>query len=107
MGDVEQVPGIGPKKGALLRRLGCASLESLCDADGDELYQRAQIEEGRPLARCVLYAFRCAVAYAADDHPDPDAYRWWFFTDESLGSGPDAERARLDRRPMRSKCRLP
>lgn len=35
------------------------------------------------LDKCVLYAFRCAVAYAKDPNPNPENYRWWYFCDDN------------------------
>lgn len=82
MSDLRTVPGIGAKKEQELMDLGYDSLESLKDADPDELYFRACVHEGWQLDKCVLYAFRCAVAYAKDPAPNPDEYRWWYFCDE-------------------------
>lgn len=81
MSDLRNVPGIGAKKEAKLIELGYPTLEALKDADPDELYLRASLNEGRTLDKCVLYAFRCAVAYAKDSAPDPNKYRWWYFCD--------------------------
>lgn len=83
--DLTDVPGIGAKKAALLQGLGYGSLAELRTADADDLYMQAQLSEGRGLDKCVLYAFRCAVAYANDPHPNPDEHRWWFFCDEGKG----------------------
>lgn len=82
MSDLRNVPGIGAKKEEELIELGYDSLEKLKHADPDELYFQACIRQNQQLDKCVLYAFRCAVAYAKDPVPDPDQYRWWFFTDE-------------------------
>lgn len=76
------VPGIGAKKAALLERLGHEDLASLRGTNADDLYEKAQLQEGRPLDKCVLYAFRCAVAYVQDPHPNPDENRWWYFCDK-------------------------
>lgn len=83
MGDLQKVPGIGVKKEKLLTELGYASLSELKEADADELYLRACVKEGWQLDKCVLYAFRCAVAYANDSEPDSSRYRWWYFTDKA------------------------
>lgn len=80
--DLTDVPGIGAKKAALLTSIGHGDLASLRGANADDLYAQAQFEAGRPLDKCVLYAFRCAVAYAEDPHPNPDEYRWWHFCDK-------------------------
>lgn len=85
MTDLTDVPGIGAKKAGLLEGLGYPDLASLRGADADDLYIQAQLSEGKALDKCVLYAFRCAVAYAEDPEPNPDEYRWWFFCDEGKG----------------------
>lgn len=82
MSDLRLVPGIGAKKEKELMELGYDSLEALKDADPDDLYIRACVNEGWQLDKCVLYAFRCAVAFAKDPAPDPEKYRWWYFCDE-------------------------
>ena len=82
MSDLRLVPGIGAKKEEELMELGYHSLAELKDADPDELYFAACTKKGWQLDKCVLYAFRCAVAYAKDPAPDPRDYRWWFFCDE-------------------------
>lgn len=56
------------------------------NADPDELYVRASLKQGAPLDKCVLYAFRCAVAFAKDPAPNPDNYRWWYYCDENSKS---------------------
>ena len=82
MSDLRLVPGIGAKKEEELMELGYHSLAELKHADPDELYFAACVKKGWQLDKCVLYAFRCAVAFAKDPAPDPDDYRWWYFCDE-------------------------
>ena len=84
MSDLRQVPGIGAKKEQELIELGYDSLEKLKDADPDELYFAACVKQGWQLDKCVLYAFRCAVAFAKDPAPNPDEYRWWHFCDKDI-----------------------
>lgn len=86
MGDLRMVPGIGAKKEKELIELGYGSLEALKNADPDELYVKACLKEGWQLDKCVLYAFRCAVAFAKNPAPNPDNYRWWYFCDENSKS---------------------
>lgn len=85
MSDLRNVPGIGAKKEQELIALGYDSLASLKDADPDELYTQACLLQNEQLDKCVLYAFRCAVAYAKDPAPNPDQYRWWYFCDDNKG----------------------
>ena len=82
MSDLRNVPGIGAKKEQELIALGYDSLSKLKDADPDELYTRACLMQNEQLDKCVLYAFRCAVAFAKDPAPNPNEYRWWYFTDD-------------------------
>ena len=82
MTDLRLVPGIRAKKEKELIEMGYDSLEKLKDADPDELYFQACAKANRQLDKCVLYAFRCAVAYAKDPAPNPDNYRWWYFCDK-------------------------
>lgn len=82
MSDLRNVPGIGAKKEAELIALGYPTLDAIKDADPDDLYLRASLNAGETLDKCVLYAFRCAVAYANDPAPDPAKYRWWYFCDK-------------------------
>lgn len=82
MSDLTNVPGIGTKKERVLIDLGYDSLAAMKDADPEELYTKACLLKTEQLDKCVLYAFRCAVAYAKDPNPDPEKYRWWYFTDE-------------------------
>lgn len=64
--------------------LGYDSLGALKNADPDELYFQACVKKGWQLDKCVLYAFRCAVAFANDPCPEPEKYRWWNFTDDKI-----------------------
>ena len=82
MSDLRSVPGIGAKKEQDLMEVGYDSLESLKNADPDELYYEMCERKGERLDKCVLYAIRCAVAFAEDPEPNPDDYRWWYFCDE-------------------------
>ena len=82
MSDLRNVPGIGVEKEQELIALGYDSLAKLKDADPDELYIQACLMQNEQLDKCVLYAFRCAVAYAKDPAPNPAQYRWWYFCDD-------------------------
>ena len=86
MSDLRLVPGIGAKKEQELAKLGYSSLEELKNADPDELFIKACAKQGVQLDKCVLYAFRCAVAFANDPAPNPEEYRWWYFCDENRKS---------------------
>ncbi|MBF0551728.1 MAG: pathogenicity locus, partial [Deltaproteobacteria bacterium] len=60
---LQQIPGVGQSIARDLWRLGIRSLFQLRDQDPEELYARLCALQGRPLDRCLLYVFRCAVYY--------------------------------------------
>ena len=82
MSELRNIPGVGTKTEQTLIALGYGSLKALRDADPDELYIKACLLENEQMDKCALYVFRCAVAYAKDPAPNPNEYRWWFFTDD-------------------------
>jgi hypothetical protein len=55
------IPGIGPSLAADLCLLGIRNVESLQGRNPESLYRKLSKLVGRPIDRCVLYAFRCAV----------------------------------------------
>lgn len=83
MSDLRNVPGIGAKKERELIELGYDCLAKLKGANPEKIYLQLSEKNGIPPDKCVLYAIRCAVAYANDPAPDPSKYRWWFFCDDN------------------------
>jgi hypothetical protein len=81
---LQAIPGIGPRMAADLRRLGVHAVADLRHTDPEELYGRLCRLEGRPVDRCVLYVFRCAVYYAANETHDPDLLKWWNWKDGGM-----------------------
>ncbi len=81
MSDLRNVPGIGAKKEKELIDLGYDSLAKLKEANPEEIYMKLAMKDGFMPDKCVLYAIRCAVAYANDPAPNPSNYRWWYFCD--------------------------
>jgi hypothetical protein len=71
------IPGIGPSLAADLCLLGFRSVESLKGGDPEAMYHRLGKLVGKPVDRCVLYAFRCAIYYASENDPDPEKLKWW------------------------------
>lgn len=93
---LRRIPGIGPSISDDLRALGIHRVEDLEDQDPQVLYARLCVHQGRPIDRCVLYVFRCAVYYAITsphDH-DPELLKWWNWKDRTELDG----RRRADRR---------
>jgi len=77
------IPGIGPSLAADLNLLGIRDVASLKGRNPEALYRKLTKLVGRPVDRCVLYAFRCAVYFASEPHPDPQKLKWWLWMDES------------------------
>ena len=77
------IPGIGPSLAADLYLLGIRKVESLKGRDPEALYRKLRRLVGRPVDRCVLYAFRCAVYFASEPNPDPAKLKWWLWMDET------------------------
>jgi hypothetical protein len=81
---LQVIPGIGPRMAADLRLLGIREVADLRHTDPEQLYRRLCRVEGRQVDRCVLYVFRCAVYYAANETHDPDLLKWWNWKDGGM-----------------------
>jgi predicted flap endonuclease-1-like 5' DNA nuclease len=75
------IPGIGPSLAADLYGLGIQSVAALKRRDPEVLYQQLMRQVGGHADRCVLYAFLCAVYFAAEAHPDSEKLKWWNWKD--------------------------
>ncbi|HEB93908.1 MAG TPA: DUF4332 domain-containing protein [Gammaproteobacteria bacterium] len=79
--DLQRIPGVGPAMAADLLSLGIRSVTALRGQDPERLYQRLNQQAGRPVDRCVLYVFRCAVYFAENTVHDPELLKWWHWKD--------------------------
>jgi len=79
--DLQRIPGVGPSIAADLLGLGIHSVEALRGQDPGQLYHRLSQQAGRPVDRCVLYVFRCAVYFAENTVHDPERLKWWHWKD--------------------------
>jgi len=61
--------------------LGFRSVHELKDRDPGKLYMKFCKLEDRPVDRCMLYVFRCAVYYASNREHDPQLLNWWNWKD--------------------------
>jgi hypothetical protein len=75
--ELQKIPGVGKSISEDLWRMGFREVEELNQQDPEELYQRLCIMEQRPVDRCMLYIFRCAVYYASNRDHDPELLKWW------------------------------
>lgn len=69
-------------------RLGVRAPAELAAQSPDVLYARMTELEGRPVDRCVLYTYRCAIYAARTPRPDPALLQWWLWMDEHLSQRP-------------------
>lgn len=82
LGDLQTIPGVGPKTARDLYDLGVRRVSDLTNADPESLYQR--LCKNGPSDRCMLYVFRCAVYFATRRQHDPELLKWWNWTDEKV-----------------------
>ncbi|HSW44631.1 MAG TPA: helix-hairpin-helix domain-containing protein [Phycisphaerae bacterium] len=80
-GELQSIPGIGPRLARDLRDLGFASVVELRDADPQRMYENLCRLRGTRVDRCVLYVFRCAVYYASRRRHEPRLLQWWHWKD--------------------------
>ncbi len=79
--DLQHIPGVGLSMAADLLGLGIGSVAALRGQDPQRLYDRLCRQEGKPVDRCVLYVFRCAVYFAENTVHDPELLKWWHWKD--------------------------
>ena len=96
--DLLKIPGVGPSIAADLNRLGVRETAELRGRNPEAMYRELCRMEGKPVDRCVLYVFRCAVYFASEPVHDPELLQWWRWKDEGGVSGrPEAENVRRRR----------
>ncbi len=79
--EFRQIPGVGPSIALDLWRLGMRSPSDLRRKDPERLYAKFCRLEGKPVDRCLLYVFRCAVYYVSHKSHDPNLLLWWNWKD--------------------------
>ena len=82
MEDLQQISGIGPNIEADLSSIGIKTIDDLKGKNPERLYQNFCDHMGRPVDRCVLYVFRCAVYFAEEKLPKAELLKWWNWTDK-------------------------
>jgi pathogenicity locus Cdd1 protein len=80
MGQLTDMPNIGPKIAAKLRRLDIRSPEDLRGQDGEDLFERLCAIDGRRHDPCLLDTFVAAVDFANGAPARP----WWEYSRERL-----------------------
>ena len=78
----ESVPGVGKSLSVDLWELGMRSMNDLAKGDPEVMYYETRRLAGGQMDRCVLYVYRCAVAYAQNPDIDPELRKWWNWKDQ-------------------------
>ncbi|MEE2908006.1 MAG: helix-hairpin-helix domain-containing protein [Planctomycetota bacterium] len=76
------VPGVGKSLSVDLWELGMRSMDDLAKGDPEVMYEETKRLAGGSMDRCVLYVYRCAVAYAQNPEIDPELRKWWNWKDK-------------------------
>jgi len=79
--QLQAIPGIGKSIAEDLWHLGIRKVTDLRGKDPERLYRKRCVQQGAPIDRCLLYAFRCAVYYASHKNHDPELLKWWNWKD--------------------------
>ena len=75
--DLEQIPGVGKRIAQNMRNIGISTVGQLRGQEPEAIYQKLFDFKARPVDRCVLYVFRCAVYYVSNTEHDPELLKWW------------------------------
>lgn len=81
--DLTRIPGVGPSIASDLYRLGIREVAALRGRSPELLYSELCRQAGKPVDRCVLYVFRCAVYFASETEHDPEKLKWWWWKDRA------------------------
>lgn len=79
--ELQTIPSVGPSIARDLWGLGIRKVADLKNKDPQRLYNRFCEKAGKPVDRCVLYTFRCAVYYASHKRHTPRLLKWWNWKD--------------------------
>ena len=70
--DLQKIPSIGPSLASDLMDIGYNKVSDLRGEDPEQMYSKLCALRGLHIDRCVLYAFRCAVYFAANYTHNPE-----------------------------------
>lgn len=82
--ELMQLPGVGPRIAADLRKLGIRSVRDLARRDPERLYHQLCALSGERQDPCVRYVFRCAVYAARTPNPKAELLKWWKWKGRTL-----------------------
>lgn len=81
MGELRQIPGVGPRIEWAMENFGVRCLADLVGRDPEELYRLDCLTKGFQEDRCALYVYRLAVYYAEHREHDAEKLKWWYWKD--------------------------
>lgn len=81
MSELRKIPGVGKETEQDLIKLGYTTMESLKNADPEEMYARECAMRGVMVDRCQLYVYRCVVYCCSTEDPEPEKCKWWYWKD--------------------------
>lgn len=81
--QLRSIPGIGVRLAEMLLTAGIHKIDDLNGKNPEKLYRQLEKKLNRPVDRCVLYTFRCAVYYASNTKHDPQLLKWWHWKDKN------------------------
>lgn len=81
--ELSRIPGVAASLASDLYSLGIREVAELRGRNPELLYSDLCAQVGRPVDRCVLYVFRCAVYFASEREHDPELLKWWNWKDGS------------------------
>lgn len=79
--ELQSIPGVGKSIAEDLRVIGIKKISDLRDGNPEVLYNDLCKRMGKPIDRCLLYVFRCAVYFASNPNHDPEKLKWWYWKD--------------------------
>lgn len=79
--ELQNIPGVGRSIAEDLRSLGIRRVIDLRDKNPETLYDELCKKMGKPVDRCMLYVFRCAVYFASHTRHDSEKLKWWYWKD--------------------------
>jgi len=82
--ELQKIPGIGKSIAKDLRIIGIKKVNDLRHRNPEELYNELCKKIGKPVDRCMLYVFRCAVYFTSHTKHDPEKLKWWYWKDEKV-----------------------
>jgi hypothetical protein len=82
--ELRNIPGVGKSIALDLWSLGIRSSAQLGGKNPEKLYAQFCQIVGKPVDRCLLYTFRCAVYFTSRKKHDPRLLLWWNWKDRLL-----------------------